>query len=87
MGMEERDYDMIPLGFTEWTLPAGRYISYTYKGKVSPEKIEGFNRKIYEEWLSEDGVECTKNESIEYYGSKYKHGEEDSEFEIWIPIS
>jgi|GEM_PF-1827777 len=86
MGMDSESYNLVPRGFSEEVVPGGKYAVYIYRGKIDQKKIKEFNEDIYYRWLEEDGLTPLRNEGVEYYGAKYKHGEEDSEFEMWIPV-
>ena len=86
ISIKASDYREIPEGFAEDVIPGGKYAVYTYKGKLSPERVEEFYGNIYCKWLIEDDLSSGKNECFEYYDERFKEGSDESEFDVWVPV-
>lgn len=75
----------VPTGMETFNLPAGLYAVFDYKG--APAAAEPAYRYIFMEWLPASGYKLDSRPHFEILGEKYKHNQEDSEEEIWIPVS
>ncbi|MFP9100518.1 GyrI-like domain-containing protein [Flavobacterium sp. RHBU_24] len=83
-GVEVTCFDAIPDGMETFTIPAGKYAVFHYKGNANnaPEVF----RYILAEWLPQSGYTLDDRPHFEILGEKYKNGEDDSEEDIYIPI-
>lgn len=85
VGLAVESTDDIPEGMTYKVVPAHRYAKFVHKGPVSG-ITETYNY-IYEEWLPNSGQEYDWEAcEVEWYDERFKIEEEDSEFDIYIPI-
>ena len=82
--IEADDNAAVPEGMGTFTIPAGQYAVFQYKGSHN----NGFDvfSYIFGEWLPASGYELDDRPHFEILGPKYKNGDPDSEEEIWIPI-
>jgi AraC family transcriptional regulator len=82
--IEVEDNALIPEGMGAFTIPAGQYAVFHYKGTNN----NGFDvfSYIFGEGLPASGYELDDRPHFEILGPKYKNGDPDSEEEIWIPI-
>lgn len=78
------DFDSVPHGIETFTIPAGKYAVFHYKGnsKNAPEVF----RYILAEWLPQSGYSLDNRPHFEILGDKYKNGADDSEEDIYIPV-
>ncbi|MHA3787842.1 GyrI-like domain-containing protein [Flavobacterium hauense] len=82
--LEVANTAVAPDGMVVFTIPAGQYAVFHYKGSHN----NGFDvfSYIFGEWLPASGYELDDRPHFEILGPKYKNGDPDSEEEIWIPI-
>ena len=78
------DHDSVPNGMDTLVLPAGRYAVFRYRGDGSDAAL--FYQRIYAEWLPQAGLELADRPHFAMMGDQYRHGDPDSEEDIWIPI-
>ena len=83
-GMAVCDLSHTPEGMVSMILPAGLYAVFIHKGRAS-EGERTFNY-IFGTWLPQSLYEVDSRPHFELLGDKYKHEEDDSEEEIWIPL-
>lgn len=78
------DFDAVPEGMDTLILPEGQYAVFNYKGTAedAPETY----KYIFMEWLPASGYVLDNRPHFEIFGDKYKHGDPESEEEIWIPV-
>ena len=76
----------IPENFIEEKIPAGKYAVYTYKGKITPEKINEFMTNIYSKWLGEDGLIPLMICDFECYDNRWIDDSDDSEFDYYVSV-
>ena len=71
--------------FENLTIPAGLYAVFTYQGKSS----EGakFYQFIFADWIPKSEFLIDARPHFALMGEKYKNDSDDSEEEIWIPVS
>lgn len=81
--IEVDNTDFVPLGMSVFTIPAGDYAIFHYKGMPGDAAIFQY---IYSEWLPKSGYQLDNRPHFEVLGIKYKQGSPDSEEDIWIPI-
>lgn len=83
-GVEVAAKAKLPPGFTQVTLPAGRYAVLTHTGPVSslPQTID----KIWSQWVSVSALKTAKTPCFERYTDKYDPQSNSGEVEIWVPL-
>lgn len=82
--VEVADFESVPSGMHTFTLPAGMYAVFFYKGPVS-----GGARMfqyIFQEWLPGSHYVIDNRPHFELLGEKYRNDSPDSEEEFWIPV-
>lgn len=77
-------FESIPDGMESYTLESGEYAVFTHKG--GPETGAEVFGYIFNTWLPNSDYVLDSREHFELLGDKYKHGDPESEEEIWIPI-
>jgi AraC family transcriptional regulator len=82
--IEVSDFNNIPAGFDSFSLPAGKYAVFHYKGEAS-KGVEVFGY-IFGTWLPQSDFELDNRPHFELLGTKYSNHSPDSEEEIWIPV-
>ena len=83
--LEVTDLNEIPEGMVGRTIPDQKYAIFTHKG--SPEKIAETYKYIYGTWYPKSGNDLLKAPDFEYYDKRFDpDNEEESEFDIYIPI-
>ena len=82
--LEVANFDNVPEGMSTFTIPAGQYAVFHYKGSnANGNDVFSY---ILGEWLPSSGYQLDDRPHFEVLGPKYKNGDPDSEEEIWIPI-
>lgn len=82
---EVSSFQHIPAGMEKFVVPAGLYAVFLYKGH--PQQGEQAFRFIFSEWLPNSQYKLDNRPHFEILGEKYNNTSEDSEEEIWIPIT
>lgn len=82
--IEVSSFEMTPQGMSCFTLPAGTYAVFDYKG-TQAEAAPAY-RYIFSEWLPSSSYVLDTRPHFEILGEKYKLNDPDSEEEIWIPV-
>ena len=98
MGSKEFNYliaddfagDEVPAGFEIHTIPEFTWAVFPITGKM-PEAIQETEKKIFSEWLPNNGeYEIAAGYNIEMYSdpSKFERGTRDEKYytEVWIPV-
>ena len=80
--VEVEQHDAIPENMETFWLPGGQYAVFNHKGMDT-----SIFQYIYSTWLPASGYALDDRPHFEVLGEKYKQGSQDSEEEIWIPIS
>lgn len=80
---EVSDFDNIPDGMESFTLAAGLYAVFEYKGRNTDTAIFQY---IFGTWLPASKYVLDNRPHFELLGAKYKNNDPESEEEIWIPI-
>ncbi len=80
---EVSSFDNIPDEMDCFTLPAGLYAVFEYKGLSTDRSIFQY---IFGTWLPASEYVVDNRPHFEILGAQYKNNEPDSEEEIWIPI-
>jgi AraC family transcriptional regulator len=81
--IEVTDFDTVPNEMETFTLNAGLYAVFDYKGLNTDDSIYHF---IYREWIPNSDYALDDRAHFEILGEKYKNNDPTSEEEIWIPI-
>lgn len=81
--VEVSDFSHVPAGMQTFTLPAGLYAVFEYKGSGNDPRIFQF---IFGTWLPGSGYALDHRPHFEVLGATYKNNDPDSEEEIWIPV-
>lgn len=81
--VEVNQVDEVPEGMEQFTLPAGRYAVFHYKGSSADPSIFEY---IFGTWLPASGYQLDDRPHFEVLGEKYKNNDPISEEDIWIPI-
>lgn len=81
--VEVNQVDEVPEGMEQFTIPAGRYAVFHYKGSSTDPSIFGY---IFGTWLPASGYQLDDRPHFEVLGEKYKNNDPSSEEDIWIPI-
>lgn len=81
---EVSDFDIVPVGMEAFTLQAGLYAVFLYKGDAG-NAAQTF-RHILGTWLPASDYLLDTRPHFEILGDKYKKNAPDSEEEIWIPV-
>lgn len=81
--VEVTDFDHVPSDMETFTLTAGLYAVFDYKGSSTDTSIFQY---IFGVWLPNSGYLLDERPHFEVLGGKYKNADPDSEEEIWIPI-
>jgi AraC family transcriptional regulator len=82
--VETTDFYSIPQNMESFTLPAGLYAVFLYKGDITG--ASKMFKYIFETWLPQSGYRLDDRPHFELLGAKYQNAHPDSEEEIWIPI-
>lgn len=82
--VEVSDFDAVPDGMEAFTIPAGLYAVFIYKG--NPIHAAPFFQYIFGTWLPGSEYELDKRPHFEVLGEKYKNNDDSSEEEVWIPV-
>jgi len=81
--VEVSDFEQVPNDMETFTLTAGLYAVFNYKGSSTDTSIF---HSIFGDWLPKSDFMLDDRPHFEVLGEKYKHADPDSEEEIWIPI-
>ena len=81
--VEVADFNDVPAAMKIFTLPAGLYAAFDYKGLNTDNSIFIY---IFKEWLPASSYLLDERPHFEVLGEKYKNNDPSSEEEIWIPI-
>lgn len=81
--VEVTDFEHVPNEMETFTLPAGLYAVFNYKGSSTDNSIFHY---IFGVWLPNSVYLLDDRPHFEILGDKYKNADPDSEEEIWIPI-
>jgi AraC family transcriptional regulator len=82
--VEVDSLDQVPNEMETYTLPAGLYAVFLYKGTSTD--IASFYQNIFTVWLPNSEYALDDRAHFELLGEKYKNNDPLSEEEIWIPI-
>ena len=82
--VEVTEFNEIPAIMESFTIPAGLYVVFQYKG--NPNNFAETYHYIFGSWLPDSPYETDNRPHFEILGEKYKNNDPASEEEIWIPI-
>ena len=82
--VEVENFDHVPNEMETYTLSAGLYAVFLYKGTSTD--IASFYQNIFTVWLPNSSYALDDRAHFEVLGEKYKNNDPSSEEEIWIPI-
>ena len=80
-----KDDSIVPAGMKYHEIPAQLIAVFTHKGSL--EMLGDTYDYIYNVWLPESEYKIIAADEIEWYDSRFKYGEEDSQIDIHIPIT
>ena len=82
--VEVTDFNLVPAGMQNITLPSGLYAVFLYKGRAS----EGSKtyQYIFGTWLPNSDYMLDNRPHFAQMGEKYKNEGPNSEEELWIPV-
>ncbi|MDD4156832.1 MAG: AraC family transcriptional regulator [Candidatus Cloacimonetes bacterium] len=83
-GRAVNNFNDIPKDMVTWTVPASKYAIFTHKGSL--ENLNQTYKYIFCVWAKESEYEISNADQLEIYDERFKFGQEDSEFDIYIPI-
>jgi AraC family transcriptional regulator len=81
--VEVTDFESMPDDMESFTLKAGLYAVFDYKGSSTDSSIFQY---IFGTWLPNSDYLLDDRPHFEIMGEKYKNADVNSEEEIWIPI-
>lgn len=81
--IEVSDFETIPEGMENFTVPGGLYAVFHYKGSSTDTKIFEY---IFGTWLPNSDYLLDDRPHFEILGDKYKNADPNSEEDICIPI-
>lgn len=81
--VEVPDFNNVPADMQKFTLKAGLYAVFDYKGASNDPRIFQY---IFGTWLPGSGYDLDNRPHFEILGDNYKNNDPASEEEIWIPI-
>ena len=84
-GMAVEDARDIPEGMVAHTVGAASYAVFEHHGLL--DKLHQSYEYIFGIWLQESGYTMAEADSLEIYDERFKHQQEDSILEIWVPIA
>lgn len=82
--MEVSTFENIPEGMDIFTLQAGLYAVFEYKGLSNDPSIFQY---IFSTWLPNSEHLLDDRPHFELLGEKYKNNDPNSQEEVWIPIT
>jgi AraC family transcriptional regulator len=82
--VEVDNFEHMPNEMETYTLSAGLYAVFLYKGTSTD--IASFYQNIFTVWLPNSAYALDDRAHFEVLGEKYKNNDPSSEEEIWIPI-
>ena len=83
-GLIVNDISNIPEGMSFKIINRQKYAKFTHIGPLS--KLEQTYKMIYENWLPDSDFVYADGCEIQWYDERFKAEEQDSEFDIYVPI-
>jgi AraC family transcriptional regulator len=81
---EVADFENVPDELETFVLPNGQYAVFNHSGDIAA--FGKLLQYILGEWLPNSDYILDDRPHFELLGDKYKHGDPNSEEEVWIPI-
>jgi AraC family transcriptional regulator len=81
--IEVSDFSAVPEGMETFTIPAGTYAVFDYKGLSTDTSIYQY---IHGVWLPNSEYQLDDRPHFEVMGEKYRNNDPESEEEIWVPV-
>ncbi len=82
--MEVSSFETIPEGMETCEVPEAEYAVFEHHGAL--DTLDKTYEAIYNGWFSKGEYQHAWNYDFELYDGRFKFGESDSIFEIWIPV-
>jgi AraC family transcriptional regulator len=82
--MEVGSFDLVPEGMETREIPEEEYAVFEHHGAL--DTLDKTYEAIYQGWFSKGEYRHVGNYDFELYDGRFKFGESDSIFEIWIPV-
>jgi AraC family transcriptional regulator len=82
-GIEVTEVDAVPAGMVHRVIPAGRYASFTHKGKLSV--LDDTVKFIYGTWVRQSRDLLRDGPNLELYDGRFDPNSDQSEFDILLP--
>lgn len=79
-----KDDSIIPEGMIYREIPKTKVAVFTHYGSL--DTLTETYDYIYNEWLAQSGYDVAEADELEWYDSRFKFGEEDSQMDIHVPI-
>jgi AraC family transcriptional regulator len=83
-GMSVKDFSHVPDGMLAHTVKPAEYAVFEHHGLL--DTMHKSYEYIYGVWLQESGYQMADADALEIYDERFKPGQEDSMFEIWVPL-
>jgi AraC family transcriptional regulator len=78
------DFSVVPAGMIKRTIPPGKYVCFTHKGKL--DRLEHTMNFVYGSWLPKSNVRLREAPHLELYDRRFIPDSNKSEFDILLPI-
>ena len=82
--VEVTDFNAVPAGMIQRTIPAGRYAVFTHKGDI--DTLGQTMAHIYGAWLPTSGIKLRSAPTLERYDQRFIPNSDQSEFDILLPV-
>jgi AraC family transcriptional regulator len=79
-----KDDSVVPEGMIFYEIPATKVAVFTHTGSV--ENLAETYEYIYEEWLPESGYEIAEADELEWYDTRFKYDDPESQMDIHVPL-
>ncbi|MFO7895469.1 MAG: GyrI-like domain-containing protein [Candidatus Cloacimonadales bacterium] len=83
-GVVVKDDSVLPEGMIFHEIPATEVAVFTHTGSV--ENLAETYEYIYEEWLPQSGYAIAEADELEWYDSRFKYDDPQSQMDIHVPI-
>ncbi len=83
-GVVVNSNEALPQGMETFSIPAGKYAKFNYKGL--PQNGGDFFKNIFTNWLPMSGLQIDHRPHFDIMGEKYKYNHPESEEELWFPV-
>ncbi|MEI8203954.1 MAG: GyrI-like domain-containing protein [Bacteroidota bacterium] len=82
--IEVSDFDAVPEGMETYTIKAGLFVLFTFKGTQL--EFSDLYRYIITKWLPTTEFKLDQREHFQILGEKYKNNDPNSEEKVFIPL-